>query len=313
MTPKPLKIIYDTDPGIDDSMALLLALASPELEVAGVTTVFGNHHVEQTTGNALCVLEVAGRLDIPVVAGAGKPLERTYGGPRGVHGSDGLGNASGGCSERQPLAVDGGAAGYIAREALAQPGQLTIVAVGPLTNLALALQREPNLAGAVRQVVIMGGAFFCRGNASPVAEANIFHDPAAAAAVLAAPWPVVMAGLDVTMRTIMSPDYLRRVTAAGTPAAAFLGRIVPHYLDFYRQRNGMDGVPTHDPSAIAYAIDPSLFETQRLPVHVETEGRCAGLTVPDLRGQWDGLPLVDICTEVDSENLLRLFESRLAA
>jgi uridine nucleosidase len=308
------KIIFDTDPGVDDSMALLFGLASPELEVVGVTTVFGNVEVEQTTRNALYVLEVGGRLDIPVVAGAAKALQKPmlerkfY-----IHGRDGLGGVALEDYPRPATAWEGGAAGYIADTVLAQPGEITLVAVGPLTNLALAVQRQPALAGAVKQVIIMGGAVYCRGNASPVAEANIWNDPHAASIVFGAGWPVVLVGLDVTMRTIMSSHYLEELAKARRPATNFISQIVPAYQDGYRRRQTLDGIPTHDPAAMAYAIDPSLFHTQRVPLYVELEGRCAGQTVADIYGHWAPQPAIDVCVDVDASRLLALFRARVTA
>jgi uridine nucleosidase len=322
----PHKILFDTDPGVDDAMALLFALQSPELEVAGVTTVYGNAEVEQTTLNALRVLEVAGRTDVPVASGAARPLVRPYRGKRGhIHGEDALGNTFLPPPTGHPLDLP--AAEYIIRTALAHPGEITLVAVGPLTNLALAARLEPRVVPAVRQVVIMGGAAFVPGNASPVAEANIFNDPEAASIVFAAGWPLTMVGLDVTMRTVMTTEYLHRLFPSSSnplrsdPLTTFLSRIVPVYLQSYRDRYGMDGIPTHDPSAIAYAIEASLFRVERLPVYVETAGRCAGQTVPDRFRQWDGpstgsgqpLPEIDVCVDVDSPRLLALFGDRMQA
>ena len=306
------KIIFDTDPGVDDSMALLFGLACPELELVGVTTVFGNVEVEQTTRNALYVLEVGGRTDIPVVAGAAQALERPmverkfY-----IHGRDGLGGVALETYARPATAWKGGAAGYIVDTVLAQPGEITLVAVGPLTNLALAVQREPALAEAVKRVIIMGGAVYCRGNASPVAEANIWNDPHAASIVFGAGWPVTLVGLDVTMRTIMSSHYLEELARVGRPATDFISKIVPAYQDGYRRRQTLDGIPTHDPSAMANAVDASLFHTQRVPLYVELEGRCAGQTVADIYRQWAPLPEIDVCVDVDASRLLALFRSRL--
>src|SRR5574341_691351 len=289
----PHKILFDTDPGVDDAMALLFALQSPEVEVVGVTTVYGNAEVEQTTRNALRVLDVAGRTDIPVAPGAARPLVREYRGRRShIHGEDALGNTFLPAPSARPLDLP--AAEYNIRAVLAQPGALTLVAVGPLTNLALAARLEPRVVPAVRQVVIMGGAAFAPGNASPVAEANIFNDPEAASIVFSAGWPLTMVGLDVTTRTVMSGDYLNHLFPSSSnplrrdPVTDFVARIVPVYLQSYRDRYGMDGIPTHDPSAIAYVIDPGLFRVERLPVYVETAGRCAGQTVPDRFRQWDG-------------------------
>jgi inosine-uridine nucleoside N-ribohydrolase len=172
----PRKILFDTDPGVDDAMALLFALRSPELEVVGVTTVYGNAQVEQTTLNALRVLEVAGRTDIPVASGAARPLVRAYRGKRShIHGEDALGNTFLPPPSTRPLDI--AAAEFIVRTALAQPGELTLVAVGPLTNLALAARLEPRVVSAVRQVIVMGGAAFVPGRVSPVPDVNVDNDP----------------------------------------------------------------------------------------------------------------------------------------
>jgi inosine-uridine nucleoside N-ribohydrolase len=310
-------MIFDTDPGVDDAMALLLARASPEVDLLGVTTVFGNNDVSQTTRNALRVLEASGRVEaVPVVAGAGAPLVR----PKRahvsfIHGVDGLGGETPDVEERRPTPWPGGAAGFIVDTVRAHPGEVTLVAVGPLTNLALALALEPRLPSLVKRVVIMGGAVDVPGNATPVGEANIVSDPEAAARVLGAGWqqPVVMVGLDVTLKTQMSAEYLRELAATGTPAAAFVGRITPVYYRFYTEMVGLPGMPNHDPSALAYVLDPSLFRTERVRLHVETLGRCAGQTVPDRRRRnpWADLPEVEVCLGVDSVRLLRLFRERV--
>lgn len=307
----PHKIIFDTDPGVDDAMALLLALASPELEVLGVTTVFGNATVEQTTRNAQHVLEVAGRTDVPVIAGAGQPLSRPRAKKVSVHGADGLGNIGLPPASREPHAWPGGAAGFIADTLLAHPGEVILVAVAPLTNVAQAVLNNPSIAATARRVIVMGGAVFCRGNASPVAEANIHNDPEAARIVFGAGWPVTLVGLDVTMRTVMSDAYLDGLLRAGRPATDFLAQILPTYRAAYQTRHAMNGIPTHDPSAMAAAIDPTLFSVQRVPIYVEVEGRCAGQTVADLNRQWSPLPEIDVCVGVDTARLLALIWSRL--
>jgi inosine-uridine nucleoside N-ribohydrolase len=292
-------------------MAILFALCSPEIEVVGLSTVFSNTDVKQTTLNALRVLEVAGRPDIPVAPGAAAPLLRPFQGRgRNVHGEDGLGNTFLPSSLGHPLDVS--AAEFIARTVMAQPGEINLAAIGPLTNLALALRIEPRLASAVRQVVIMGGAAFTSGNISPVAEANIYNDPEAASIVFSAGWPLTMVGLDVTMRTVMSRTYLDDLAKIHNPLTDFIARIAPHYFNFYRETYNIDGVYTHDPSAMAYAIDPTLFRVERLPVFVETEGHCAGQTVPDCRKQWADSTEINVCVDVDSARLLALFKERLA-
>ena len=315
----PIPMIFDTDPGVDDAMALILALASPEIHLLGVTTVFGNNAVSQTTRNALRILEASGRagaVDVPVVAGAAEPLvrpKRTH--VSFIHGVDGLGGETPDLEDRAATTWAGGAAGFIADTVRAHPGEVTLVAVGPLTNLALALLLEPRLPSLVKQVVIMGGAVDCPGNATPVGEANLVSDPEAAARVLGAGWqqPVVMVGLDVTLQTQMTAAYLRDLAATGTPSAQFIGRITPVYYRFYTELVGLPGMPNHDPSALAYVLDPTLFQVERVRLHVETQGRCAGQTVPDRRrrNQWPDLPEVDVCLGVDSDRFLALYRERV--
>jgi inosine-uridine nucleoside N-ribohydrolase len=307
----PLPILLDTDPGIDDAMALLFALASPELELLGITTVFGNVAVEQTARNALHILAIGDRRDLPVVAGASQPLVRPPFPSSGFHGTDGLGNLNLPAPDRVLTEWPGGAAGFIAEAVLARPGEITLIAVGPLTNLAHALQREPRIAAAARQVILMGGAVYCHGNITPVAEANIYHDPEAARLVFGAGWPVTLVGLDVTMQTCQTPADLEALGRVGTPVADFIARILPCYLQSYQTRHGLNVVPTHDPSAIAFALDRSLFTVRRVPLYVEAEGRCSGQTVADPRRLWDPLPEIDVCTGVDAVRLLNLFHDRL--
>jgi uridine nucleosidase len=308
----PSKIIIDTDPGVDDTMAILFALSSPELDLLGLTAVFGNGQVAQLAQNAIHVLDVAGRPDIPVAKGASRPLARAYrASGEAVHGDDGLGNIFLPPPRRAPLDIP--AAQFIVETVMRQPGEVTLIAVGPLTNVALAVRLEPRLVSAVKQVIIMGGAAFCRGNISAVAEANIYNDPEAARIVFEAGWPLTMVGLDVTSRTVMTARYLAELGQLGNVRTDFIARIIPFYLNFYREYEKLDGIFTHDPSAIAYALDPSLFTILRAPVFVETQGQCAGQTVADLRHQWITEPVIDICTEVDSARLLELFKARLSA
>ncbi len=307
----PRKFIFDTDPGVDDAMAFLLAMASPELDLVGITTVFGNGGLSTTTQNALRLVELVDRSDIPVVAGAARPLLHSYTGKgQNVHGKDGFGNTYMPDPAGKPKA--GHAAQYIIDTVLANPGQITLVAVGPLTNLALAVSLEPRIVQAVRQVVIMGGAAARPGNASPVAEANIHNDSAAARIVFDAEWPLSMVGLDVTCATVMSPKYLQELSDIGNKATDFISKIVPFYLDFHRTR-GEDGIYVHDSSAIAYAIDPSLFKVKTLPVHVcVQESIVDGQIVPDWAVAWSGNHKVNICMEVDSPRFLSLYKERLA-
>lgn len=305
------RILIDTDPGIDDSMAIFLALASPEIAVEGLTVVFGNVDAEQCARNALTVLEIAGRSDIPVAVGARKPLLRPYRG-RGalIHGRDGLGEA--GVSQVRPI-PDRRAVDFLISRISDAPGEISIVALGPLTNLALAVSMEPRLAQWTRQVVIMGGAVTTRGNATPVAEANIHNDPEAARIVFHAGWPVTLVGLDVTHQVVMTPAYLERLTSAGTPVTDFIRAITPFYLNGYRRRLGIEGFYVHDPTAVAAVINPDLFQTRELYVDVITDSETAlGQTVGDFRNQWEKPPNIRVCLGVDAPAVLDLYANRVA-
>ncbi len=312
MSVQPRKFIYDTDPGVDDSMAFFLAMSSPELELVGVTTIFGNGGTQVTTDNALRLVESIERSDIPVVRGAEQPLLHPYHGHGDmVHGADGLGNSWMPSPQGKPTA--GRAASFIVDTVLADPGAITLVAVGPLTNVALAVSLEPQIVSAVQEVIIMGGAANRAGNASPVAEANIHNDSAAAHIVFNAGWPVTMVGLDVTTATVMSPAFLEELGQTGNVATDFIARIVPFYLEFH-QRQGVDGIYVHDSSAIAYALDPSIFRAE--PVYVDvcvSTSRLNGKTTPDWRGQWNEPPNVQVCLEVDDARLRDLYWERVCS
>ncbi len=308
----PESIIIDTDPGIDDFMAILFALKSPELDVLALTTVFGNHYVEITTRNALRLLELAGRDEIPVARGAHAPLVREYREPPTfVHGMDGLGDA-GLTGEPDSEAAHTRAAQFIVEAVMSRPGEITLVPIGPLTNIAMALKLEPRLVQATKRVVLMGGAAFAPGNVSPVAEANIFNDPEAAALVLSADWEVVMVGLDVTTRIDMSRQYIDALSATRAPYAELVARIVPHYQAFHARVYHNDGaLHTHDPAAIAYLIRPNLFQTAPYRVRVGTSGVSTGQIVVDREHKWyDGVATA-ICADVDAGGILELYRERI--
>jgi inosine-uridine nucleoside N-ribohydrolase len=310
------KIIIDTDPGIDDAMAILFAFASPELEVVGLTSIFGNVHTPLATQNALRLVELAGRPHVPVAHGADKPLVIAYDeAPTIVHGSDGFGNT------HQPPphghAIDRSAAQFIVEMVMAQPGEITLVPVGPLTNLALALELEPRIIQHVAEVVLMGGAATVNGNVNPAAEANIWHDPHAADRVFTAGWPLTMVGLDVTMATQMDEAYLAGLR--GATFGDFIFRVSRFYLQFHKLAHNIDACHTHDPSAIGYLIDPTLFRTMRGPIRVVTEGIAAGQTLMDRRREWlaptewSDVPETTVCVEVDSARLLALYRQRITS
>lgn len=278
----PRKVVIDCDTGCDDAVALLLAVQSPELEVLAVGCTHGNVEVELAAQNTLRVLEWVGRADIPVAAGAAAPLSQPLRTAKHVHGEDGLGNLFL-PPPRSRLAGEH-AAQQLVRLAREHPGEITVIALGPLTNLALALGLEPRLPSLVRDVIVMGGAAASGGNESPWGEANIAHDPEAAQAVFAAPWPVTMVGLDVTMKALLTRERYESLGRSPAAAARLAHRVLAHYLQFYRDALGKDACAQHDALAVAAAIDGSLLEAPALPVHVETAGRhTRGMTVVDLR------------------------------
>lgn len=307
------RIILDTDPGIDDAMAIAVALAAPEIEVVALTTVFGNHRVEVTTANAIRVLDHLGNHDIPVVMGADRPLTKAIGAPATfVHGEDALGDIGlpgpSRAHERHPRA-----AAHLVDLVRAAPGQLTLVAVGPLTNLALAVRLDPEIVELVAGVVVMGGAAFVPGNITPAAEANIWNDPDAAEIVLSAGFPLTMIGLDVTHQLLADLDWLERCGGVGTPAADLVHRTAPVYVDFHRRAASVEGIHCHDVATIAYLLRPDLFETRTLPVRVATNGVAAGATVaapevsedsPDV--EWRTRPPIEVATGVDAPAVLDL-------
>jgi inosine-uridine nucleoside N-ribohydrolase len=304
------KIIIDTDPGIDDAMAIFYALQSPELDVIGLTTIFGNGHVEVTTANALRLLEIAGRADIPVAAGAANPIATVYPGPTPeVHGEDAQGNLFLPPPSTKPVRET--AAEFLIDQVMGHPGEITLVPVGPLTNLALALRLEPRIARNVREVVLMGGAAFVPGNITPAAEANIWNDADAADLVFSADWPVTMVGLDVTHRVLMRRTQAESYGEINTPMAQHVRRIIPVYLDFYSQDRVIDGMYVHDSTAISYVLTPELFTVQRCPIMVDTTGGISrGKTWPVTSATrvsgWhsEGRKPVNICIDAQADRLI---------
>lgn len=304
------RLLIDTDPGVDDSMAILLAFASPEVHIEGLSTVFGNVGVDLTTKNALRLVELAGHPEVPVARGVDKSLLRPYtGGGWMVHGRNGVGEAE--LPDPKGTTDPRRAANFIVETIMSNPGEITLVPLGPLTNVALAASIEPRIAENVREVVLMGGAANVPGNVSPVAEANIHNDPEAAYIVFHAGWPITMVGLDVTHKTVMTPEYLAELKSFNNPWTDYIAQITPFYLAF-SQRFGSVGFPVHDSSALAYVIDPTLFDTKHAYVDVDYQSPYAGNTVPDWRGQRERDPNVNVCVDVDSARFLDLYRERLS-
>lgn len=264
------RILLDTDPGIDDALALFLALASPEVHLEVVTTVSGNVPVEDTTRNALALLELAGRPDIPVARGCACPLLGSPATATQVHGDNGLGGIDLPGAQRQPLekhAVD-----VIIETVLSAPGEITLVAIGPLTNIALALRCEPRLARMVREVVIMGGALRVPGNITPSAEFNIYVDPYAAQIVLHAGWPIRLVTLDTTTRTLLKRSQVAHLARRGTAVTTLIQGMVNYYCDVFGSTQGMTTIQMHDPLCLAAAFRPDLLTWEQAYVAVELNG-----------------------------------------
>ena len=309
------KVIIDTDPGIDDAMAILLALNHPNIELLGLTTIFGNLATEGATRNAIDLLEHFGAPHIPVAKGADKPLEKTLGAfPDFVHGKNGFGEITIPTSALK--ACDLCAAEFIVEQVLKYPGQVTICAIAPLTNLALALKLEPKIAQLTKQVVIMGGAVRVNGNVSPVAEANIHNDPLAADIVLNAGWPVTLVGLDVTLKVILDEPFMMQVKNAGVKGE-LIYNMSRFYDNFYRTASGYDGFACHDATALAYVTNPELFTCEQGPVRVGTDpdSMFAGMTIFDGRKSgpsthhWTDKPKVNVCLDIDSDKMKKLLQS----
>lgn len=265
----PKKLIIDTDPGIDDAMAILFALASPHIHLIGMTTIFGNVTTEIATRNALFLAEMAGAC-VPVSHGSEAPLHiDPHPVADFVHGTGGFGTVAVTAPRgaRSPLS----AARHLVEACRADPGAVTICAIGPLTNLALALELDPGIRDNVAGVVLMGGSIRAGGNVSPHAEANIWLDPHAASRVFKAGWPLTMVGLDVTQEILCHRSDFAALAERSAGFGGFLNEASQFYFDFY-QRLGLTGCHLHDPSAIIAAIRPDLFSFERVPVEVELGG-----------------------------------------
>jgi inosine-uridine nucleoside N-ribohydrolase len=297
------RILLDCDPGHDDAIALLLALASPEIELLGVTTVAGNQTLEKTTANAIRVLEFVGRGDVPVAAGAERPLVRELFVAAYVHGESGLDGPALPPPRADP--VDQDAVDFLAERVAGA----TLVATGPLTNVARLLATRSERPG---RLVLMGGSI-AEGNVTPAAEFNIWADPEAAAAVFASGLDVTMIGLDVTHRALLTPPYAERLRAAGDT-----GRMVAELVDFFAQFHertyGFDGAPIHDAIAVAHAFQPGLVETVERNVQIETvSDLCRGRTVVDLWRRTENQPNASVGVGIDAEAFLELLVTRLSS
>ena len=278
------KIILDCDPGHDDAVAILLAAGNTDIELLGLTTVGGNHTIDHVTRNAQQVLTVAGLRDVPVYRGVTRPLLNDVVTAEDIHGNTGMETHGFDLPEPAVEVEEIGAVQWIVDTLMREePGTVTLVPTGPLTNIALAARLEPRIVSRVREVVLMGGAYGA-GNFSPSAEFNIAVDPEAAAIVFGEDWPVVMVGLDLTHQALATPAVQERFRDLGTPSGDFLAALVDAFRSNYKNAQGFDNPPVHDPCAVAYVIDPTVVETVSVPVSVELAGTLTrGRTVADLR------------------------------
>ncbi|CAN1146394.1 Probable uridine nucleosidase 2 [Linum perenne] len=314
----PKKIIIDTDPGIDDAMAIFLALRSPEVEVIGLTTIFGNVYTALATMNALHLLQVAGRTDIPVAEGSHVTITK---GTKlriadFVHGTDGLGNQK--FPPPDGKAIDQSAADFLVEQASLYPGEVTVVALGPLTNIALAIESDPAFVKNVGQIVLLGGAFAVNGNVNPAAEANIFGDPEAADIVFTSGADVVAVGINVTHQVVLTDADREKLAQSNGKFAQYLSKILGIYFSYHHEAYCTRGVYLHDPAVVLAAVNPSLMTYTEGVVRVQTCGITRGLTVLYNKQkkfeevtEWSEKPTVKVAVTVDAPAVVKLVMDRL--
>ena len=278
----PNKIILDCDPGHDDAIAMLLAWGSPEIDLVGVTTVMGNQTIEKVTRNALSVARVAGITGVPFARGAHRPLVRQIEVAESIHGKSGL---DGPRLPEPTLELDPRhAVDFIIDTIMAADvGDISLVPTGALTNIAMAARKEPRIVERVRQVVLMGGGVNV-GNWSATSEFNIVIDPEAAHIVFNEPWPLTMVGLDLTHEALATPAVVEAIAAISTAPSRFVGELLEFFGQTYREQQGFEHPPVHDPCAVAFVIDPTVMQVTRVPLDVELTGTLTlGMTVADFR------------------------------
>ena len=308
----PRSIIIDTDPGQDDAVAILLALASPELEVVGITAVAGNVPLALTARNARIICELGGRGDVTICVGADKPLIRELVTAEYVHGKTGI---DGPVLPEPTMPLDPRhAADFIIETVMSRElGAITLCALGPLTNLALALAREPRIAPRIREIVLMGGGYFEGGNVTPAAEFNIYVDPHAARIVFAAGIPLTMFPLDCTHKALTKRTRVEAIRSIGSRTALAVAEWLDFFERFDQGKYGTDGGPLHDPCVIAYLIRPEIFTGREANVEVETESELTmGATVVDWWNVTDRRKNAWVAGDVDADALFDLIGERIA-
>jgi purine nucleosidase len=304
------RVILDVDTGVDDALAIMLAVRSPELEVLGITTVSGNVPVARCTANTLLTLEVLDTPNVPVVSGAAAPLAREAFTAAEVHGSDGLGNVT----ARYPTPLrqaTQGAVGFLLEMIRRFPGELSLVATGPLTNVAMAIQQDREAMRSVHGITVMGGAIRVPGNVGPTTEFNFAVDPEAAAIVLGAGLPIRLVPLDVTEQVVLSREAVEEGRGIGK-LQAFIRDMTAATMAFHREHEGFDGMFLHDPLAVGVVADPSLVRAQPMAVAVERRGELtSGMAVADLRRRSRATPTASVCVEVEAARFLHNFTQRV--
>ncbi|XP_009343682.1 probable uridine nucleosidase 2 [Pyrus x bretschneideri] len=312
------KIIIDTDPGIDDAMAIFVALQSPEVQVIGITTIYGNVYTTLATRNALHLLEVAGRTDIPVAEGSHVTITK---GTKlriadFVHGVDGLGNQNFPPPKGKP--IEQSAAAFLVEQASLYPGKVTVVALGPLTNIALATQLDPAFAKNIGQIILLGGAFAVNGNVNPAAEANIFGDPDAADMVFTCGADILAMGINVTHQVVLTDADRETLAMSNGKFAQYLCKILDVYFSYHHDAYSTKGVYLHDPAVLVAAVNPSLFTYMEGVVRVQTNGITRGLTILYNKQkrfgevtEWCDKPTVKVAVTVDAPTVVKLVMERL--
>lgn len=290
------KIIIDCDPGHDDAIAILLAAGTPQIELVGITTVAGNAEVEKTTRNALKVCEIAGIRDVPVVKGCGQPMVRKRETAADIHGDSGMDGPV--LPEPTRQVENEHAVDFIIRKLLESDGDITLVPVGPLTNIAMAMRREPAILPKIQEIVLMGGGTF--GNWTPAAEFNIFVDAEAAKVVFESGVPITMMGLDLTHQALATYEVADRIAKIDNPAGKFVSELLVFFRKTYLEVFGFEHPPVHDVCSVAYCIDPSVVECRKLRVDIETRGELTyGMTVVDVNGVTGREPNVNVAMKLD--------------
>jgi purine nucleosidase len=310
MNMTPNRIIIDTDPGIDDALTILLALASPEIQLEALTITQGNVTVEKGTRNALAVLEFLGASQIPVAQGCSLPMVGPLLASDHIHGTSGLGNTN--LPEPNMNPVPKHAIDYLIKRFLAEPGEISLFAIGPLTNVALAIRKEPRFAEAVKKMVIMGGAIREGGNITPQAEFNVYCDPHAAHVVFHSGIPITLIPLDVTHKCMLYTEQIKQLNQRENPIARFVAEATATYINFTKTKTGVDGCALHDPLTLATVIAPEVLTFEEHYVDVDiSSGPSLGGTFADFYHTTGNPPNMKVALDVRGKEFVDLFLQRM--